>query len=107
MTERTTTLRLRRVRFKDGRTIEVFRNREREAVYADAVGRLSRSADSCIGGLAARGLVGYALVAWAADGEVFTAYHNSETSMVPAGRVPSYVHDCLLAEQAVRWSRDD
>lgn len=98
-------MRLRRIRFKDGRTLDVLRPRvDREAVRVrDA---LAASSDLCIETMQPSGIVGYALVAWARNGEVFCAYENGDHSTVPAGFVPQYVHDVLLGEVAVRWSQD-
>lgn len=52
-------------------------------------------------------MVGYALVAWGADGSVWCTWDNSFGSGVPAAGVPQYVKDVLLADVASKWSRDD
>lgn len=100
ITERTTTLRCRRVRFKNGGTIEMLRPKTE-----DVAARLRTSAVQAEDGNP-KEIVGYALVVWRSSGEVFTAYHNGNRSPILAGQVPQYVKDCLLAEVAVRWSRD-
>lgn len=91
-------MRLRRIRFKDGRTIEVLRRPESPTVNK----RFSASAASASEGE----LVAFAIVCWRADGELFVDYENSARANVPAGAVPQLAKDALLAEAAVRWSKD-
>lgn len=52
-------------------------------------------------------MAGFAVVAWTDGGVVTVNYQNSPSSPVAGGGVAQYVKDVLLAEQAVRWSRDD
>lgn len=96
----TTTLRLRRVRFKDGRTIEIMRNADR----TDVARSLVRTANK---GLASKTeTVAYALVAWFADGEVLVDYRVGPRSPFAAGQISQMAKDVLLIEQAIRWSRE-
>lgn len=100
MITKTTTLRLRRVRFKNGNTIEVLRPKADETPV--------RLQDSVAAALEDRsGIVGYALVVWTADGRVTPAYYNGPRSPILAGQVPQYAKDVLLAEVATRWARSD
>lgn len=94
-------LRLRRVRFKDGRTVEVLRRRD-DGEVGD---RLRKVASQAIEN--ASPVVGYALVAWYENGEVFPAFHNGRESPLLAGQVPQYAKDVLLAEVAARWAKDE
>jgi hypothetical protein len=95
----TTTLRCRRIRFKNGHTIEVLRPR-----IDDVAGRLR----SHVQAITSDGipLVGFAVVAWRADGTVMPSYYNGPRSPILAGQVPQYAKDCLLTECAARWSKD-
>lgn len=98
-------LRLRRIRFKDGRTVEVLRSRnDTEAVRISTA--LDRAVTMAKGGEREAPMVGFALVAWAADGQVFCTYENGGNSTIPAGHVPQYAKDCLLATMAANWSKD-
>lgn len=99
----TTTLRLRRVRFKDGRTLDVIRPK-RDVVIRDTF----RTASGRIGtGYNADEMAGFAIVTWSRSGMVCVRYENSDSSSVAACQVPQYVKDCLLAEVAVKWARDE
>jgi hypothetical protein len=94
-------LRLRRIRFKDGRTIEVLR-----AKHEDVAAKLRKAVELAIDDDPA-GIVAYALVSWRSDGTVFPAFHNGSRSTIQAGQIPQYCKDVLLAEVAARWSKDD
>lgn len=94
-------LRLRRIRFKDGRTITVFRPKA-ELCTAEARDTLKRSMAKVSNSETGESMVGFGLVAWARDGSVYVNYFNSENSGVPAGGVAGFVYDTLLAEQAAR-----
>lgn len=97
-------LRLRRVRFKDGRGELRLLKPKSDTSVRDG---LRRSSESCDGSSVSNAMVGFALVAWSRDGEVFVSYETSDGSSIRGGAVPQYVKDCLLAEVAVRWSKDD
>src|ERR1700731_639324 len=101
MIQKTTTLRLRRVRFKNGNTVEVLRTKNE-----DIVARLYKTVAHAIEDASAE-VVGYALVMWNADGTVFPAYYNGKKSPILSGQVPQYAKDCLLTETAARWAEDD
>jgi hypothetical protein len=93
--------RLRRIRFKDGRTIEVFRRRTRTVQLA-----LQECTKKFIDADHDNLICGFALVAWDTNGEVLVHYENQDGSLVQSGQVPQFVKDCLLAEVAVRWTKD-
>lgn len=99
----TTTLRLRRVRFKDGRTLTVLRPK----VDTEVRDHFARSSRNCLAHETSADMAGFAIVAWDASGEVFIDYRNGPKSPLPVGGVGQYVKDVLQAEQAVRWSRRD
>lgn len=93
--------RLRRIRFKDGRTIEVLRQPEKSRWVQDSLTASCAKASEWGGA----GMAGFALVAWSRDGEVYVNFEN-DGSRLPAGGVPQYVRDVLLAEVASRWAKD-
>ena len=95
--------RLRRVRFKDGRTLEVFR---KPIPPQEIQANLRMTVNRCLESEVGDGMAGFAFVAWAKTGEVFVNYENGDGSLVSGGAVPQYVKDILLAELAARWSRD-
>lgn len=98
-------MRLRRVRFKDGRApIEILRKAAPSTEISDDFSRsIVRCAETSVGGAA---MVGFAIVAWADSGEVFVTYRNGDRSPVPGGGVGQYAKDILQAEQTIRWSKD-
>lgn len=92
-------LRLRRVRFKDGLTIEILRPKD-EGIAKKLTLCAARASE-----FAGADMAGFALVAWRRDGFVFVNYENGDCSPVPGGGVPQYAHDCLLAELGARWAK--
>jgi hypothetical protein len=98
--EKTTTLRCRRVRFKNGHSIEMLRPK-----HEDVAGRFRDATDRAVSENQSP-MIGYAIVTWHQDGTVFPAYHNGERSQLQAGQVPQYAKDVLLAEVAARWAKD-
>lgn len=103
MTKPAAPLRLRRVRFKDGRAnIEVMTRRSDGEVAGKLRGAAAKAIET-----GTTEVVGYALVVWYADGLVFPAYHNGDKSPILAGQVPQYAKDVLLAEVATRWAKDE
>lgn len=104
MAEKTTTMRLRSVRFKDGRgAIRVLRRAPPDCGVAERFALAAeKAAQSEIGGAA---MTGWAIVAWSHDAN-FIHYENGLQSRVAAGALPQHVKDLLAAEQAVRWSTD-
>lgn len=93
--------RLRRIRFKDGRTIEVLRRPEDSDVASRLRGSMIKSVDY------GSEVVGFALIVWYANGEVFPATHNGVKSPLLAGQVAQYVKDVILADTAARWVEGD
>jgi hypothetical protein len=71
-------------------------------IRASFLGSVRAAIDSKVGAK----LAGFAFVAWAETGEVFCDYNNGPRSLILAGQVPQYSKDVLLAEVAVRWSKD-
>ncbi len=101
MAEKTTTLRLRSVRFKSGGSISVLRPKtEVRDAFREATARIGSNE-------VADRMAGFAVVAWTDNGVVTVNFENSASSPVAGGGVAQYVKDILLTEQAVRWSRDD
>lgn len=101
MANKTTTLRLRRVRFKNGRTIEVFRPPQKLAMgqrlqdsVADALSRESN-------------ISAYVLVAWREKGSCYIAYGNECGSGIPEASLPNITRDALVAEMGARWSQSE
>lgn len=102
--ERTTTMRLRSVRFKDGRApIRVFQR----PVDTEIADLFSDSANRCAGGdVGGAAMAGFAILAWTAGGQVYVNFQNGVRSPVSAGAVGQYAKDVIQAEQAVRWSHE-
>lgn len=92
-------LRLRRIIFKDGRTIDVLRPKNES--HAKDLKNSAQHAGECFPDMA-----GWALIAWTPKGDVFVNYANGQRSPVPGGGVPQYAKDVLLAECAVRWAKE-
>lgn len=101
MTQKTTTLRLRGVRFKNGGSVRLLRNPNDLKVRDD----MRRAAASITSGPIGRDIAGFAMLAWDKDGYVVVDYENSTQSRIPAGGVPQDAKDVLLAEVAVRWTK--
>lgn len=93
----TAKIRLRRVRFKDGRTIEVFHRPDDLEIDK----KFKASAASAMEGTE---MAGYAIVAWRKNGGSFCAWNNSFNSQVASGQVPQYVKDMLILETAADWA---
>lgn len=100
---KTTTLRLRRVRFKSGGTLEVLRPIPQQS---EILRRFSESAANCAADPEMQDMAGYAIVAWSVQSSVFVGYQQAAQCSIPAGHLPQYVKDCLLAETAGRWMKD-
>lgn len=101
MAENTTTMRLRSVRFKSGGSISVLRPKtDTRDTFREVAARIGSNE-------VADRMAGFAVVAWTDNGVVTVDYENSAASPVAGGGVAQYVKDVLLAEQAVRWSRED
>lgn len=91
-------IRLRRVRFKDGRAIEIFHRRDE--IEIDKKFKASAAiAMECTE------MAGYAIVVWRKNGGSFCAWNNSFNSQVASGQVPQYVKDILMLETAANWAK--
>lgn len=96
--QKTTTLRLRRIRFKSGGEIRVLPPRRNEIAerFATSANRLKADTD-----ITPR-MAGYALVAWSADGYTYIDWQCGGPP-VTTGDIPRYVHDVLVVELARTW----
>lgn len=93
-------LRLRRIRYKDGRTLEVLRPKPTDDEKL-------RKGVRDIGKWCAddpQPLAGYAVVVWRTDG-VSSAYLQSN-GQIPSILVPDFVRNRLLAEKIEDWAID-
>lgn len=102
MGQKTTTMRLRSVRFKSGAEVRVFRPKTDFKVrdnFRTAAHRIG--SNDC-----ADSMAGWAIVCWTRDGRVTVNFENGNESPVPGGGVSRYCGDVLAAELAVRWSRE-
>lgn len=98
---KTTTLRLRRVRFKSGGEITVLRPDKADPVR-DHIGKtLCDLQDNFTAKLA-----GFAIVVWDVNGLVFVDYENGQNSGVAAGGVAEYAKNILASEQILRWAKE-
>lgn len=93
-------LRLRRIRYKDGRTLEVLRPKPSDdQKLREGVRNIGKwSADDPLP------LAGYAVVVWRADGGS-TAYLQSN-GQIPSILVPDFVRNRLLAQKIEDWTVD-
>lgn len=95
-------LHLRRVRFKDGRTLEVLRpmaeaeDRSMRQQLADGVQTKMRQGKLL--------LAGYGLVVWFTDGSCSCDYRTN--GQIPSPLIPDLVRGKLLAELAVDYAVD-
>lgn len=91
-------LRLRSIKFKDGRKIEVLR-RDARHFKADCL-------HYCKETIEAQGedFVGFALVAWGADLSSTSECKVSQGSRIPTILVPDFVRNRLLAERIEEWT---
>lgn len=95
-------IRLRSVRFKDGRApIRVFSAPGPDTEISDS---FAASAQRCSEFFPT--LVGFAIVAWSADGRVYVNYRNGDNSGIPGGGLGQYAKDIIQAEQAIRWANE-
>lgn len=97
----TTTLRLRRVRFKDGRTLEVLRPKQFDPMaLADEVKKTV--VDHCQNSI---GPFGCAVVCWSVDMVTTGRVWNSATPL-PGILVPDLVRNVLLGNKIEAWTLD-
>lgn len=101
--QKTTTLRLRRIRFKSGGEIRVLAPR-RNCVTDRFIGTAEHvKSDKDVG----RNMAGYALVVWSSNGFVHIDWENSGTAVLTPD-IPRMVSDALLTEIVKTWgNRDD
>lgn len=94
--------RLRRVRFKDGRTITVIHPR-RDPSLTDCFKQvLSKAMDQT----SPFGIQAFAILAWDGRGYCFVDYRVADGSALVAAQIPQLAKDALLAELAVRWTTE-
>lgn len=93
-------LRLRSVKFKDGRKIEVLR-RDSRHFRADFLAFCRNTVD-----LQGDDFVGFALVVWGSDQSSTAECMVSQGSCIPTILVPDFVKNRLLAERIERWTRE-
>lgn len=95
-----TPLRLRRVRFKDGRTLEVFRPKK---TSSDTLKQnLSRWVKFISD--APEEFSGYAIVTWHKDGT--SVCELGSDGRIPSVLVPDFVRNRLLAQKIEEWTID-
>lgn len=93
---KTTTLRLRRVKFKSGGSLEIMRAPRAENLNAALMASAERACEDA-------SVEAFSLVGWRTDGSVYVNYRISDKSSIVAGQIPSLVRDVLVAEVAGRW----
>jgi hypothetical protein len=98
----TTTLRLRRIRYKDGRTLDVLRPPVTDGPRKSLAVK-SRVAEV----LAAQGndIAGFAFVVWASSGASCAKMYCGHGSF-PSSYAPDFVRNRLLAEDIINWTTD-
>lgn len=98
---KTTTLRLRRIRFKDGRTLDVLRPKAKEADKMHAI--YAKHGAECVSDFGPN-LSGISLVTWGKDGSS-TCMLLSD-GQIPGILVPDFVRNRLLAKKIEDWTID-
>lgn len=94
--------RLRRVRFKGGRTITVIHRKPDTAVsdlFKKSVAHVTESQTG-------QGMQAFALLVWDSRGYCFVDYQIGEASPIAAVSIPQLAKDTLLAETAARWANE-
>lgn len=97
-----TPLRLRRIRFKDGRTIEVLRSKieQDDGHLRSSFTRACENAKTTQNAFA-----GYAIVVWQTNGSSFTAARSN--GQIPGILAPDYVRNALLADHTIKWAIEE
>lgn len=94
-------LRLRSIRFKDGRApLRILRDPRAEArrsFIASANDAFCTHPDDC---------AGFALVIWGADGTSTAACQIARSNSIPSILVPDFVRNRLLAQRIESWTLD-
>lgn len=96
---KTTTLRLRRVRFKDGRTIEVFRPKPDPCEFPNDY--IIGEVEECLA-VQSDNTAGFAFICWSKDG-ASTCQIKTDGS-IPSIYVPDFLRNRLLAHQIEKWT---
>lgn len=95
--------RLRRIRFKDGRTVTVMRRPPPDTSIVDEFKiSAARGADQTDGA----GIQAFAILLWDGRGYCYVDYRVADNSPLVAAQLPQLAKDALLAETGVRWSRE-
>lgn len=104
MTEqKTTTLRLRRIRFKDGRTVEVLRPKSGNAELLRQ--SYAKNAPAVAAPYFADGTIsGYAIVVWGSDGKTSSVANTD--GRIPGILIPDLVRNKLIADKIEEWTID-
>lgn len=101
---RTSTLRLRRVRFKDGRApLEVIPQRSAQQERIEVEDQIRKVLDAHLTG-GSNNIAGFAFVVWAHD-TASSADLRCYESGVPRVMVPEFVKERLRHEITERWTR--
>ena len=98
--QRVSHLRLRRIRYKDGRTLDVLRSRTKQQDRVDveyAVRRVLDGHDDRIAGMA--------FVVWTHDGASTADVKCYDPAPIPKVLVPDFVRERLRTEIAERFTR--
>lgn len=98
---KTSTLRLRRVRYKNGKQIEVFRSPTPEDDRRFVEARIREVLDGHNDRIA-----GVAIVVWAPDSGSTALMSVNNSSAIPSILVPDFVRNRLLAERIEAWTID-
>lgn len=98
---KTSTLRLRRVRFKDGRTLDVFRSPSAEDEH-----RFVREKVAEVLAVHSGRIAGMAFVVWEPDCSSTCVVSVNDSSTIPSILVPDFVRNRLLADRIERWTLD-
>lgn len=95
------TLRLRSVKYKDGRgelrVIPDYRAKDREHAIKRVNDVMARQKD----------IAGYAIVVWGADGSCTSQSQSGPRSALPGIYVPDFVRNALLACKTVEWVEEE
>lgn len=92
--------RIRRVRFHDGRTLEVLHNNKSED-YAIITGHVAASTDIM---LKHGDIAGFAFVVWDREGGSIVCVKLKDSCTIPGILVPDFVRNRILAEKIQEWT---
>lgn len=98
--KKTTTLRLRSVKFKNGGEVRLLKPPPKDTFSQNAFEeRAVAFRESSV----FENLAGFVLVGWDKTGTVFITVNNTNRSGVNAGGEAQFVHDAILAHVATTW----